>query len=122
LIVTPISPALYELLPLGLIPRGGFEVVALTLSTIAAFLGRDAHLPWVAAGPMERLTVLRDGLLLCCAYPTLAIVLTRPNVGLAPDWVERLTAHPMFPAWLRGDPATAITRQTPQTSSRALGP
>jgi hypothetical protein len=52
-------------------------------------------------------TGLARVIVLAYYLPVLAVVLARPNVGLAPAWLNRVVTK--WPAWLRGAPAELET-------------
>lgn len=88
-------------LPLYLVARSRREAMALVAPALIAFLLwfvqlRTGDLYVIAAAPYVLAGVY---------LPALLVVLSRPNVGDVPRWLERLTAR--LPAVLRGRPAVA---------------
>jgi hypothetical protein len=105
LAVTPMTPGLYEMVPLGLIPRGRRECVVATVGTVVAFTvaAHGSQIDGLATPPAvwDR---IRDAVIVGCCYPTLAIVMRRPNIGRAPAWLERTLTRWRVPSWLSGAP------------------
>ena len=96
----PMTPVLYETVPLALIPRRGWEAVLLVLAS-------HVVLVWVMRVPRTDPAHLAAHLensaraIALVLYPLATLmVLRRPNVGPVPAWLERRIAA--WPAWLRG--------------------
>jgi hypothetical protein len=90
----------HEGAPLFLVPRGWIESsILLALSHVLVW--------WVQNHPQRVNVTAEIGLygraLPWCIYlPATIMVLRRPNVGPAPEWLERRIAR--WPAWIRGSP------------------
>ncbi|HSQ04811.1 MAG TPA: hypothetical protein VLN59_12290, partial [Burkholderiales bacterium] len=100
LAIVPSSPIAYEALPLFLIPRTRYQLALLVLLSDVALL--------MVAGLSSQLETAsyfgtaRWSLTWLVYMPALAMVLSRPNEGDVPEWLERRIAR--APQWLRGRP------------------
>jgi hypothetical protein len=100
LVCVPVTPALYETVPLLLIPRRWWESVVLVLASYVV-------LAWVMRVPLRDLTDfpahMATSARAIAAVPiplATLMVLRRPNEGPAPAWLE--TRLSSWPAWFRG--------------------
>jgi hypothetical protein len=100
LVCVPMTPALYEMVPLLLIPRRWWEAALLVLASyVVAF--------WAAIVPLQDLSTYASNMassaqanaLVLIPLATL-LVLRRPNDGTIPAWMERRLSR--WPDWLRG--------------------
>jgi hypothetical protein len=101
----PQTPYLYEAVPLFLVASGTPQVALLTA------------LSWLAWGIMEtgepfasvaaRYEYQSNVIVWCLYLPALALVLGRPNIGSAPDWLERALLRLRAPKWLQGSNESA---------------
>lgn len=100
----PQTGALYETLPLFLVPRTFPEVsLFVALSYLQPILAGDAGLRyWPIA---EHDSARWSAVLLY--LPAALMVLRRPNVGTVPAWLEQTIAG--WPSWLRGARLTRAT-------------
>ena len=105
LVCMPITPVLYECVPLLLIPRRWWEAALLVLASyiVAA---------WMVIHPLTDLSSYAANMALSAHVIAVAliplatlIVLMRPNEGAVPSWLERRLAG--APGWLRGEGADA---------------
>jgi hypothetical protein len=103
LVCVPMTPVLYEMVPLLLIPRRWWEATMLVLASyVVAF--------WAVILPSQDLSKYASNMassaqanaLVLIPLATL-LVLRRPNNGMIPGWIERRLSK--WPAWLRGVPA-----------------
>ena len=103
LVCVPITPMLYETLPLFLIPRTFWEAATLVGLSYAQHHVTTAlvPVPWTHANFMA---VTGQMFVLLMYLPATIMILRRPNEGALPSWVERRIAR--WPAWLRGRPAS----------------
>ena len=99
----PMTPALYETVPLLLIPRRWWEAALLVLASYVVLgLAMRVPLPDLSyyAAHMEN----SANAIALILYPLATVmVLRRRNEGSLPQWLEQRTAG--WPAWLRGVPA-----------------
>jgi hypothetical protein len=95
----PMSMGAYEMVPLFLVPRTFLQAVMLVGASWAqgALARNIAPKPWTYE-TME--PVMAATLIACQLLPATLLVLTRPNEGEVPAWVER--AITSWPVWLRG--------------------
>jgi hypothetical protein len=98
----PVTPALYETVPLLLIPRRWWEAALLVLASYFVLgLAMRAPLPDVSyyAAHMEN----SANVIALILYPLATLmVLRRRNEGTLPQWLEQRTTR--WPGWLRGVP------------------
>jgi hypothetical protein len=94
----PQSLYLYDTVPLALVPRGVRQSAIFTVLSYVVLLYLIQARPWpsypemaVAGGKMYTLLLY---------IPLTLMVLTRPNEGRIPAWLERRIAR--WPSWLRG--------------------
>jgi hypothetical protein len=98
----PQSPLLYETVPLFLIPRSFWQAATLLILSYA----QPAALTLLMPHPPSQADYMDFGgrLIAWLLYlPASVMVLTRPNEGGLPTWIERRT-H-VLPRWIRGIPA-----------------
>jgi hypothetical protein len=95
----PQNAAVYELLPLFVIPRGRRQIMLLALlshivliAQMGGFFNYDRTIP-----------------IALCYIPALAMVLRRPNAGAIPRWVERAVSRRS----LQGDDGHSAPSDTP---------
>ena len=98
----PVTPALYETVPLLLIPRRWWEAALLVLASYVVLgIAMRVPLPNLShyAAHMEN----SANAIALILYPLATVmVLRRRNEGSLPQWLEQRTAG--WPAWLRGVP------------------
>jgi hypothetical protein len=100
LVCVPMSPALYETIPLLLIPRRWWEAMLFVLAGYVVAV-------WVQGVPRTGVTLwdaqMRQSataIALVLIPLVTAMVLQRPNEGTVPAWLERRLTN--VPGWLRG--------------------
>jgi hypothetical protein len=99
----PQSPLLYETVPLFLVPRSFWQAAML----LALSYAQPAALRLLMPAPQSQADYMDLGgrLIVFLLYlPATAMVLSRPNEGSLPVWLERRIKA--LPAWIRGMPAT----------------
>ena len=104
--LVPSSPIAYEALPLFVIPKNRIEMITLAITTnvVVALVGSMS----LQGERLRYLAVAQPAMVWLVYVPALAMVLRRPNVGSAPDWLERASGK--LPAWLRGNSLAAPSR------------
>ena len=96
----PMTPALYETVPLLLIPRRWWEAVLLVLASYVV-LGWALRVPLTDYTHYAAHMANSAGAIALVLYPLATLmVLRRPNEGAMPLWVERRIT--LLPTWLRG--------------------
>jgi hypothetical protein len=94
----PQSMALYEAAPLGLVVRTRGEGIFLVGGSVVAKMA--LHSP-DSYSTLDAAFRAGAPIFVACLYlPAVAIVLSRPNVGEVPAWVDRFMAP--LPVWIRG--------------------
>ena len=98
--VIPQSPFVYEALPLFLVPRTRFQTYALVIGSDLA-LGVYALTRGMET---DRFYFLNGLAVVVGMYlPALWMVWRRPNEGVVPAWLERMST--VLPPWIRGQSA-----------------
>jgi hypothetical protein len=98
--VIPQSPFVYEALPLFLVPRTRFQTYALVIGSDLA-LGVYALTRGMET---DRFYFLNGIAVVVGMYlPALWMVWRRPNEGVVPAWLERMST--VLPPWIRGQSA-----------------
>ena len=94
----PSSPIAYEALPLFVIPRSKREmlVLAITTNIVVALTASNSF----QGDPDTYLAVAQPAMVWLAYVPALVMVLSRQNIGPAPDWLERIVAR--APGWIQG--------------------
>jgi len=94
----PSSPIAYEALPLFVIPRTRREmlVLAITTNVVVALTASTSF----QGDPDAYLAVAQPAMVWLAYVPALVMVLSRQNIGPAPEWLERIAARP--PKWIQG--------------------
>ena len=104
----PQTLMLYECVPLFMVPRNFRQTAILVFSSYAVFEYLETTMP----GARDLQTYLSVGgraIVLGMYLPATIIVLSRPNQGPIPAWLERGIVG--WPAWLRGsNPQVACSR------------
>lgn len=96
----PMTPVLYETVPLLLIPRRWWEALLLVLASYAV-LGWSMRVPLTDYSFYAAHMANSAAVIALVLYPLATLlVLRRPNQGSVPAWLERHLVS--FPVWLRG--------------------
>jgi len=110
----PQSLAFYDALPLLLIPKTFRQALVLAMCTQLANLFAT-HAMTTNLDPPALFRAIAPFALWGCYIPPLLLILTRPNEGTVPAFVERAAAR--LPLWLRGvAPARAAIATTQPTN------
>jgi len=91
----------YDQLPLTLIARNYREAVWVAAGS---WIGPLLGVLLIGVAPVPRADLFRRNsaiILFCCYLPSLIVVLTRPNAGRVPAWIERVARH--LPRRLQGE-------------------
>jgi hypothetical protein len=108
----PQTMLLYDQIALGLAARTRLQAISFGLWSYVAPTLLRATLPVILpdvnwSDRASAFSGLARVIVLAYYLPVLAVVLARPNVGLAPAWLNRVVTK--WPAWLRGAPAELET-------------
>lgn len=93
----PQTPLLYETLPLLLIARSQYQALWFLL---IGWLVLGVEIVAASLWELPKLQTDSLAILVGFYFTSLALVLGRPNEGLAPDWIEHRVAR--LPSWIRG--------------------
>jgi hypothetical protein len=88
LALVPMTPAPYELVPLVLAPRDRKQMLALVVCLLVAGALQPPLVLRVPAGA-PRIALAQDVLIVGAFLPALAMILSKPNEGPVPPWLER---------------------------------
>jgi hypothetical protein len=96
----PMTPVLYETVPLLLIPRRWWEALLFVFASYVV-LGWSMRVPLTDYSYYAAHMANSAAVIALVLYPLAALmVLRRPNHGTVPAWLERRLVA--FPSWLRG--------------------
>jgi hypothetical protein len=96
----PMTPVLYETVPLLLIPRRWWEALLLVFASYVV-LGWSMRVPLTDYSYYAAHMANSAAVIALVLYPLATLmVLRRPNRGTVPDWLERRLGG--IPSWLRG--------------------
>jgi hypothetical protein len=99
----PMTPALYETVPLLLIPRRWWEAALLVLASYVV-LALAMRVPLIDLSNYAAHMENSANAIALILYPLATLmVLRRRNEGTLPQWLEQRTTR--WPTWLRGVPA-----------------
>jgi hypothetical protein len=104
--IVPQTPAIYTVLPIGLLSLTRMQALLFCLSTHLAFAAQFWFVP--RAAPNTHAEVATVCLNAFVYLPWLVAVLRRPNEGTMPEWLNRATTR--WPVWLRGENAISSSR------------
>ena len=104
LALVPQNPGIHETVLLFAIPRNAYQAVYFALASWVVGIAAPAAGSFPDYDAFAN--VMRSILLVTMYWPALAMVLSRPNAGVLPGWLERLLIK--CPVWLRGTSTSAL--------------
>lgn len=96
----PQTMLFYDQLPLALVAKTYREALWLSVGSYAAPFVAKAIYALTSLDSRQLFERMAPVIVACYYAPVAILVLTRPNVGRVPGWLER--ASSVLPAWLRG--------------------